>query len=113
MTTTHKAFENASQVKKFITTLLDGYAAIYNSCLIELDAKSSIDHWMTEDKDCKKYKAPYEFYIAIRTNGVESSERNEHNMSRIEFFHDTCICNICIHYLASIKKYIVDYTRAI
>lgn len=113
MTSTSKGFDTTAQVKKFISTLTEGYAAIYNMCLIESDGKISISHWQEVDKDCKKFKIPYKFYIGIRTRGVESAERHSHIVERTSFFDDTLACDIEIQYLASIKKYVVTYARAI
>ena len=113
MTTTQKPFEKASEVKKFIATLTDGYASILDNCLIESDGKISISHWMSIDMSCKKCKIPYKFFIGVRTRGVESAENHEHIDRRIEIFGDKIVCDIEIHYLASIKKYIVTYTRSI
>lgn len=113
MKTSQKSFENAQEVKKFISTLTNGYSAIYENCLIESDGKISISHWQSVDICCKKYKIPYKFYVGIRTRGVESAENHERIENRTSFFGDSLICDIEIQYLASIKKYIVTYTRSL
>lgn len=111
--TTIIGFDNAAQVKKFLTNLTNGYAAIYNSCLIETDSKTSIKHWMEFDKECKSEKTFYEFFIGIRKRGIESGYTHSHIEERVQVLQDTLICDVKVEYFPEGKRYFVEYTRSI
>lgn len=108
-------FDKAAQVKKFLSNLTNGYAAIYNSCLIEMDSKTSIKHWMEFDKECKSEKTYYEFFIGIRKRGIESGYTHSHIEERVQVLQDTLICDVRVTFFPEKGgyHYFVEYTRAI
>ena len=111
--TTTLGFDKAAQVKKFLLNLANGYAAIYNSSLIEMDSETSINHWAEFDKECKSEKTYYVFFIGIRKRGIESGYTHSHIEERVQVLQDTLICDVQVEYFPEGKKYFVEYTRAI
>ena len=116
---TTKNFQTLAQVCDFIETMANAYSVVFENDLIKLDGKTSAQHLREVHDDhlaCDGkarptfYYAPYEFWIGIRTRGVESAVNKHDVVKRVMDMGDKTLCAIRVEYTHN-DEFIVTFKR--
>ena len=104
-----KTFGSYSEARNYVIKLTESYAIILDQHLISHDAQ--IEMWYLDgiDEDAKEYGFTYEYFIAIRTKGVEGDEHKKNVIDTIKKLNDTTLCEI--RFIKEQEQYVVAYKQ--
>ena len=106
---TTKTFQTIELTCNFIETMCNAYSVVLEQPFIESDGKISVSHLQRIDTECSEYGCDYNFWIGIRTRGVESSESKAHVIKRVMDLNDKTICAIKVEYREG--EFAVSYNK--
>lgn len=104
-----KEFDAYNEARNFISRLCESYSVILDQSLISGDAEVELKQLDEIHRASIDYEYPYEYWIAIRSRGVEGNEYKHPIKEKIAKLNDECLCVIKV--MRKEESFVVIYKQ--